>query len=379
LLKKFFWGALILFFVSSSAIQAQRQNALFRYLGGLLNDTTDVSRPRFLIYPTVAYAPETSWEFGLSSLYVYHAGRDTTNRLSEINGFTFVTLERQYGLLLDHALYSDGDKWFLLGSFRFQSFPLLYYGIGPQTPPEYQARVDAIQLQFTERALRKVYRNLFAGVEVDFQSLSSVNFVTPSADPIVEPSGSRGSTNLGLGLGVIYDNRHNVLNVRDGMFSELSVFRYAPAWGSDFTFTRLISDTRIYRPVNDRDVVAAQVLGQFNLGDVPFNQLALMGGENMMRGYYLGRYRDKNMVTAQAEYRFLPLPLGFTKRIGAAVFGSTGTVFNDFSNLTPRNLVWAGGGGLRFLLFPKRDIYTRLDVAFTSEGTGLYIFVGESF
>jgi hypothetical protein len=211
------------------------------------------------------------------------------------------------------------------------------------------------------------------------QSLSSVNFVTPSADPIVEPSGSRGSTNLGLGLGVIYDNRHNVLNVRDGMFSELSVFRYAPAWGSDFTFTRLISDTRIYRPVNDRDVVAAQVLGQFNLGDVPFNQLALMGGENMMRGYYLGRYRDKNMVTAQAEYRFLPLPLGFTKRIGAAVFGSTGTVFNDFSNLTPRNLVWAGGGGLRFLLFPKRDIYTRLDVAFTSEGTGLYIFVGESF
>jgi hypothetical protein len=39
----------------------------------------------------------------------------------------------------------------------------------------------------------------------------------------------------------------------------------------------------------------------------------------------------------------------------------------------------ASGGGLRFLLFPKKDIFSRLDFAVTREGTGIYIFIGEAF
>ena len=35
--------------------------------------------------------------------------------------------------------------------------------------------------------------------------------------------------------------------------------------------------------------------------------------------------------------------------------------------------------GLRFLLFPEKDIYTRLDIAFIQEGRGVYIFIGEAF
>ena len=46
--------------------------------------------------------------------------------------------------------------------------------------------------------------------------------------------------------------------------------------------------------------------------------LAMMGGESMMRGYYLGRFRDKNMLATQAEYRFLPF--AFSNRWGAAAF-----------------------------------------------------------
>jgi hypothetical protein len=96
-----------------------------------------------------------------------------------------------------------------------------------------------------------------------------------------------------------------------------------------------------------------------------------------MRGYYTGRFRDKNQLAAQAEFRMLPL--GFTKRWGAAVFGATGTVFNHFHQLSLNNFVVAGGAGLRFLLFPKKDIFSRVDLAFTKEGTGIYLFIGEAF
>ena len=37
-----------------------------------------------------------------------------------------------------------------------------------------------------------------------------------------------------------------------------------------------------------------------------------MGGESLMRGYYLGRYRDKNLLAGQVEYRILPF--SFSKR-----------------------------------------------------------------
>ena len=99
------------------------QNIFKRYINYLMNDTSDVSRPQLMVYPTVAFAPETSWEFGFNTLYVYFANRDTTNRLSEINAFTFFTLNNQYGLWFDHAMYSDKDKWFFLGRIRYQSFP----------------------------------------------------------------------------------------------------------------------------------------------------------------------------------------------------------------------------------------------------------------
>ncbi|EOZ91971.1 outer membrane protein, OMP85 family [Indibacter alkaliphilus LW1] len=355
------------------------QSFFSRYINGILMDTSDITKPQFLIYPTLAYAPETSWEIGLSSLYVYYANRDTTNRLSEINGFTFVTLENQYGIWFDHAIYSDLNKWFFLGRIRIQSFPLFYHGIGMDTPEDYIALVDANQVLIKERVLRELKRNLYFGLEIDFQRMSSVNFkLAEEQQEINLPLGSAGSDNLGLGVGLVYDDRHNVLNVRKGNFSELAYLNYMPAF-SNFGFQTIISDNRIFRPVGKNNVFAAQLLGQFNMGDVPFNQLALMGGDSMMRGYYLGRFRDRNQIATQVEYRMLPLPLGFTDRLGAAAFAGAATVFPDFSRASIHKVVWSAGGGLRFLLFPKKDIYTRLDVAFTQEGTGFYFFIGEAF
>jgi hypothetical protein len=369
---------LFILFIVPSSLSAQ--GLMRRYLSSLLNDTTSIADPKFIFYPTLAYAPETSWEVGFSTLFVYYANRDTTNRLSEISGFSFFTLERQYGFWFDHALYTQGNKWFWLGRSRIQSFPLLYYGIGNQTTSEPLARFDADQIFLKQRILRQVLPNFFFGLELDLQRINNVTFKRESnATPFIPPRGAGGSTNLGIGLGIVYDNRHNILNVRNGFFSELALLRYEPTFGSSFSFQTIISDTRIYRPLGKRNVIAGQLFGQFTSGDVPFNQLALMGGETLMRGYYTGRYRDKNYIATQLELRFLPLPLSFTDRIGMGVFGGTGTVFDSPKSFDLNTFVWKAGAGARFLLFPNKDVYTRFDVAFTREGQGYYLFIGEAF
>lgn len=365
--------------VLPNLLYAQPFGFVKRYINKIVNDTTDIREPQFLAYPTLAFSPETSWEVGLSPLFVYYAKKDTTNRLSEVNGFIFYTFRKQYGALFDHALYTDKSRWSFLGRVKYQNFPLLYYGIGPNTPSESEATVNTRLLNIKERALKKIGKNIFAGLEVDFQQLSKVKFVQNSTTTLSKPIGFEGSANLGFGSGILYDNRHNVLNVRKGAFAELAVLHYNKAWGSDYQFTSILSDNRLYKSLDSRNVLALQAIGQFNTGEIPFNQLSLLGGESLMRGYYTGRFRDKNQVAAQAELRMLPLRLGFSKRLGAAVFGSTGTVFNNFKTLSLNNFVFAGGAGLRFLVFPKKDIYARVDVGFTREGSGVYIFIGEAF
>lgn len=369
-----------LFLLSLSATAQERKRSIIRrYIDHLINDTTDISKPQFLAYPTIAFAPETSWEFGVSALMVYYTKRDTSNRLSELNGFGFYTLQNQYGAFLEHALYTHRNKWSFLGRLEFQDFPINYHGIGPNTPKEPLAVVEGRQLQFRERVLRNLGKKFFTGVELDYQRLNRVRFVPENGTTVLPPAGAEGSSNLGIGVGLLFDKRHNVLNVRDGAFSELAFLRYDRTLGSDYDFTYVVSDSRWYKPVGKRNVLAAQLLGQFNFGNTPFNQLARLGGMQMMRGYYAGRFRDRHQLATQVEYRMLPLPFPFTKRIGAAFFASTGTVFPEFKAFSFSDLKFAAGAGLRYYLFPKKDIFSRVDVAFTKEGPGFYFIIGEAF
>ena len=373
----FFVTLTFLCLLTANEAEAQLVEWSKRTFENMFNDSSTSAEPKFIAYPTIAYSPETRWEFGASALYVYYAGKDSANRLSEINAFTFVTLERQYGLWLDHALYSDQSKWFFLGRLRYQRFPLLYYGIGPDAPAEEQARVDANSFVLRERVLRKLSGNLYFGLEMDFQQLAQVNFNVLDNEPLDLPRGSSGSTNLGLGAGLVYDNRHNILNVREGFFGETGFLRYDDTWGSDFSFTHYFLDARYFKTVAPQQVLATQVYGAYVDGEVPFNQLALMGGESLMRGYYLGRYRDKTLLATQLEYRFLPFP--FSKRWGAAAFLAAGGVAPAPREINLGDWQVAGGAGIRFLIFPGKDIFTRLDVAFTREGPGYYFFIGEAF
>ncbi len=354
------------------------QNILVKYLKHTLMDTSPPAKPKFIAYPTLAFAPETNWEVGISGLLVYRAKQDTANRLSELKTFSFVTLAQQYGTVLEHALYTDKNTFFFLGEMRFQNFPITYFGIGPKTVADEHVVVDTREFRFRERILRQIAPSVFTGFELDFQRLSRVNFEWEGNQQILGiPRGSNGSANLSLGWGLLYDNIHNVLNPRHGKYMEVAYLGSNTAWGSTYTFNTLFTDFRFYHPVKERNVLATHIYGQFSDGDVPFNELALMGGERLMRGYYLGRYRDKKMIAGQVEYRMLPV--SFAKRWGLSTFAAIGSVFPSIDQYQDAPIRWAAGAGPRFLIFPKKDVYNRLDVAFTSEGMGFYFHIGEAF
>ncbi len=366
---------------STTGESAKKGSWAGRALRTLITDTTEEGKRSFRAYPTIGFSPETSFEFGFSGLLLYNAKGDTQNRISEVNAFTFLTLEGQYGFWLDHALYGDKDRWFFLGRLRAQRFPLLYWGIGPETPDRDRAIIDASYLLLRERVLHKVIPNLFIGPEADFQWLINPEFMQPEEGGALDlPLGFDGTRNLGFGGGIVYDDRHNVLNVRKGHFAEVSYLDYRNTWGSEYNFNSITVDARAYRSLNVRNVLAGQVFGNFLQGpndQVPFNHLAQIGGDMIMRGYYAGRYRDRKVIAAQLEHRWLPFK--FSRRLGGTVFAAAGAVSPHFRDFSAGDIRPAGGVGVRYYLFPKKDIFLRLDVGVTPGGIGFYIYTGEAF
>ncbi|GAB3945627.1 BamA/TamA family outer membrane protein [Spirosoma harenae] len=355
------------------------QRGLGRFIYQTLNDTSSAESSKILVFPTLGYAPETSLEVGLRTFSLYYAKDDTTvNRLSEITLYTFLTLRGQFGAQLENAVYSDQNKYFLLGRVRYQQFPLLYYGIGHETQPHNPALVNSNQIQFRQRVLRKVYASWYAGLEVDYQNIHRVSFEHSDSSAFIRPVGSEGSSSVGVGVAIVNDTRKNVLNVRNGQFLEAGFLAYRQAVGSDFDYQSIVIDGRIYRPLGKPNrIIAAQLSGVLMSGTVPFNNMALLGGENLMRGYYLGRYRDKNLIAMQTEIRWLPF--SFSKRWGGTVFAGLGTVAPTLDKIQFNQFRWAVGGGLRFLFFQRKDVFLRADVGVTREGTGLYFSLGEAF
>ena len=113
-----------------------------------------------------------------------------------------------------------------------------------------------------------------------------------------------------------------------------------------------------------------------NLGDeIPIRSIATLGGSNRMRGYYEGRFRDKQMLVLQSEAR---LPV--YKRFGAVVFGGLGDVGKTIGDFSLADLKYSYGGGLRFAVNKTEKLNIRIDYGITGNGSsGLYFQLGEAF
>lgn len=380
-MKKFV-ATLPLLFLSLTTLKAQEiiekvKEFTIKVEENLLGDTS--SKPNYLIYPTLAYSPETKWEFGLINLLLFYAKNDKSNRLSEVNTFTFITQKGQYGLWLEHAIYSHRDRYFFLGNAKFQYFPLKFYGVGNSAPADNYTVVEANNIQIRERVLTQVKKNVFAGIQLDYHQLSNVRLSNNNIQTSEKQlNGLTGSFSNGVGISLVYDERKNVLNERHSKFAEIGILNYSSFLGSTYNFSKVFAEGRKFTPgIGKNQVFAMQALAQLSFGEIPFNMYSMMGGESLMRGYYLGRFRDNHLIAAQAEYRFLPF--SFSKRIGAAFFASAGSVQSQLKQYNLNDLKIAGGAGLRYLIFTAKDIFIRFDVAFTNESAGYYLFIGEAF
>jgi outer membrane protein assembly factor BamA len=337
----------------------------------------DSERSPWSVFPILAYSPETSAMLGAGLVYTFevdpHPPRDA--RRSALALASAYTLENQFFVSLSPNVYWDAEAWNASGEISGSLFPSTYYPVGRDTPADraedYTERGLGAEAALTRRLAGRFRSGAQAGL-----LYSDVTNTEPGRDlDQGRVDGSDGALLIGAGPVLLWDDRDNAFATQRGGLYSLSSAYFAKAWGSNFNVSKYELDARQFFPLGGEHVIGAQIYAVANLGTVPFQTMAALGGSRRMRGFFEGRFRDRNMLTAQVEYR---LPLFW--RFGPAAFAGVGDVSHDISSFRFDDPKLSGGAGLRFALNQADRVHLRFDAAGTSTGdVNFYVDLGEAF
>ncbi|WP_103019195.1 BamA/TamA family outer membrane protein [Salinibacter altiplanensis] len=167
------------------------------------------------------------------------------------------------------------------------------------------------------------------------------------------------------------------LDASRGFYLASEVTHNVSMRGQDVDFTRFTLDVREFMPISEgllHGFSFRQFASVTHSGDgrVPFYRLQSVGGARSLRGYPSGRFRDRNVLLANAEVR-----CQIWHWIDMAVFADAGHVFRTFREVhfaDPRV-----GYGLGFRIKNEGKTLGRVDVARGQEGWELHLDLGSLF
>ena len=350
----------------------------------LLSNEKDTTRKAsFMPVPLFGYAQETGFEFGLGGLYSFFVDKeDTTNRSSNLFGSGYYTTKKTYNLSIKGDVWTKGNRYHIITELRFRKTPFNFYGIGNNT---LQLAEDRLVQQLTRLSLdieKKILPFAYTGVSVAFDHQKFADKIPDGIFQTLPNLNNReGGSVLFLGISQSYDSRNSNNYPTKGFFGRIS-YQYAPDLfrGSAFKGSQIRVNLRNFWSVAPKLTLGLQGLFYHVQGSkIPFFILPQLGNDEVMRGYYTGRYRDENLMVSQAELRYR-----FNNRFGLVGFAAAGKVFANgnfsFNQLKPNY-----GLGGRYFFDTAKGLSVRFDYGIGEKKVnekrqnGFYIGLAEAF
>jgi len=346
------------------------------YLGALLllsanvltaKDKEEQKKIKVLPVPAFGYAPETKTYLGAVSLFTLDLYQDSLTRESNAKVEVNYTWNRQIITETEWSYFFREEKWFTQGKLHFSDYPDLYYGVGANTKFEDEITYQSKRIVVDFSVLKSLGNDWFSGPSVKF-----LNFYRIKTDEqeIAFPE-LKSNRVFGLGYSFMKDSRNSLLTPTNGVY-------YLGKVMYDFSaenYWEALSDFRFYKSWNNKFTLANRFLCDLTVRTPPFFDNSTVGGDKYVRGYYLGRFRDKNLTTWQSEFRF---PV--YRRFHSAVFGGMSAIFGAIDELNSKSFKPNYGLGIRYLVDKDSNTFLRFDYGL-GEGNaeGFYISFGESF
>lgn len=362
---------------------ALAQNSFLpKFIRKMYFDKDTTKKSSFVILPVLSTAPETGVELGgagLLSFYTDTAHRET--RVSNIFAYATITTKGQSRFSLSTSYWAPQNKYHYIAAVSYINFPFDFYGTGNNTLKSNADRLGLKRFKVATSAEKKIGQYFYIGlVAGGFDYRFSDADKTGIFETDASLQGRHGGTTLYAGPTVIFDSRNNNTYTTKGavITSYLDLMKGIGS-NSDYSGGLLNVEYAQFFSLSKHFVLGFDIQEQSLTGSQsPFYLMPALGSDEMMRGYYNGRFRDRNLLAGQAELRYR-----ITNRVGIVGFVGTGQVWNSdfsFSEFKPNY-----GGGLRYFFDTEKGLSIRVDYGVgekrpnESRLSGLYIGLGEAF
>lgn len=359
---------------------AGQKKFIERYLS---NKTDSSRRASFMPVPVFRYTQEIGMEFGLGALYsTYLDKEDLTNRSSNFSGVVSISTKGQYNISLKSDIWTKQNSHHCVTEVRFKRMPFDFYGVGNDSFESDKDRLVQGSVKVVLEPEKMLLPKAYTGISLGFETYHFRDQVTGGIYETDKTLSHRiGGSVLYAGVSQSYDTRNSNNYTTKGFMGRIT-YQFAPDfWGGEnFTGSLIKVNVRNFWSISPKFVLGVNGLYHTIQGkDIPFYLLPQMGNDEIMRGYYTGRFRENNLIAAQAELRYR-----YNNRFGAVVFGGGGQVFSN-REFALGNLKPSFGVGGRYFFDPEKGLSMRLDYgigekrANEKRQTGFYISLAEAF
>lgn len=330
------------------------------------------------LFPILFYTPDTG--FGVGGFLIRNLDQPAQGEPSQLVAFVNVTQKGQIIALAEPKFYWDDGRWEWSGKVFVQNFPSTYYGRGTQELDPKDGELFSEKRLAVDTKVRQIfYERFFWDLELGgiWQKFAAQHEegATPNIDAELERWG-RDNTQQFFGLGLGHDNRNGRTRPTAGHVVRAFVRSYnfkTEKVQEDF-YARGI-DAKQYFTLADRQSLALQVYAAATeQEDLPFYLLQVMGGSQVLRGFYSNQFRDYAVAFSQAEWRYV-----WNQDWGLRTFAGVGTHAKRLNELRETSGKAAGGFGVDYFLDPKSMINLRLDFGFSKDNFGVYFLFGNAF
>lgn len=347
--------------------------------------THKTGRIHFSVAPGVGYTLSTGFAGIIASNSAFYTSEDENAKLSNIFADVVYTQNKQLITHVQGNIWTKNNAYNIVTDWRYLKYPQKTFGLGGHTDLDNSFDQDYSYLRLYQSVLKSISNNFYAGVGY---SLDYHWNITETSDNIFAVSDAQlyglpeKTVSSGYNINVLYDNRSNSINPDGGTYVNVLFRQNLTFFGSDENWESLRIDIRKYYrfPRNSENVLAFWSFNWLTLsGNPPYLDLPSTGWDpynNSGRGYIQGRFRGKNMLDLESEYRFKVSHNGL---IGGVVFVSAQSFSewpsNKFEVISP-----AGGAGVRIKFNKHSKTNIAIDYGVGAGGSqGFFVNLGEVF
>ena len=331
-----------------------------------------------------SYTPEASFGVGGAVLASFRMNKqDTISQRSFLPAGLNLSINGTIVVAGAGTFFFNENRFRIYMNYGYRNEPSHYYGKGFEKAETIErgdstTRFHRSYFQLYPRFVWEIRPHFYLGglFDLNYTKVSDVNPVMEK-DPYFQQF-KRKYFNVGIGGLIQYDTRDDVATPTRGMLLGANFKLFGKYLGGAYNYEIIELEYRqfknIFRP---RSTLAWIAKSQIGLGDVPFTELPTFGSPIDLRGYYMGKYRDKSMAYGIVEYRHMfgsPAKYksgNFWAKCGFVAWVGTGTIGETPFDWNKWKLNF--GAGLRFQMQPGKNF--RLDIGKEPGQPGMQVYM----